>query len=82
MGILRFEDADHKASFKQALRESKYSTSFKERALYIDENHPKEDRPKRRAVGKVKRALMEKQPGRSDVIAWRDKGEVWIGTQR
>ena len=33
-------------------------------------------------MGKVKRALMEKQPERNDVDAQRNKGEVWIGDVR
>eukprot|EP00973_Karenia_brevis_P005042 694051-Karenia_brevis.AAC.1 len=36
----------------------------------------------RRAVGKLKRALMEKDKERTDVIAIRSKGEVWVGKER
>eukprot|EP00973_Karenia_brevis_P029824 4113778-Karenia_brevis.AAC.1 len=77
MGVLRFSSVDHKEEFRTKLRERKYKTTFAESQLYIDNNYPKEDRPKRRAAGKVKRALMEKDGSRQDVVVMRDKGEVW-----
>eukprot|EP00973_Karenia_brevis_P093771 12418999-Karenia_brevis.AAC.1 len=82
MGILRFDNLDDKDEFRNKLRERGYNTTYKDNEFYIDNNWPKDERLKRRAVGKVKRALMEKQPERSDVVAMRDSGEVWVGVTK
>ena len=50
--------------------------------LKISDNLPKEDRARERAVGKVKRALMEVDEDRVDVVVDYASGEVWVGEER
>eukprot|EP00973_Karenia_brevis_P093866 12419529-Karenia_brevis.AAC.1 len=44
IGILKFQNLDEKNDFKERLRKKRYTTSFKDMKLYIDENHDKTER--------------------------------------
>eukprot|EP00973_Karenia_brevis_P012362 1679478-Karenia_brevis.AAC.1 len=76
-GILRFRTWEEKQAIRTKIRTERYSTHHKDKKLYLDDNYSNHDRQKTRAVGKVKRALMEKNPERQDVVAMKNKGEVW-----
>eukprot|EP00973_Karenia_brevis_P020088 2757287-Karenia_brevis.AAC.1 len=74
---------EDKARFQEALRTKKFDKSFDGNKLYVEDNNLSGDeRSKRRAVGKVKRALMEANDSREDVVALRPQGEVWVGSER
>eukprot|EP00973_Karenia_brevis_P037945 5232952-Karenia_brevis.AAC.1 len=82
-GILKFATREEKDTFRKALRDNKFDKSFEGNRLYIEDNDlDKDEKDKRRAVGKVKRALMEAKSDRNDVTALRPQGEVWIGDER
>ena len=81
-GIVRFHSLEEKKSFKKNLSEKKWEQSYQGRPLYINDNDDKQDNDKNRAIGKVKRALMEVNKERKDVVALRRAGEVWIGDER
>ena len=81
-GIVRFHSLEDKKSFKKNLSEKKWDQSYRGRPLAINDNDDKQDNDKNRAIGKVKRALMEVNKERKDVVALRRAGEVWIGDER
>jgi hypothetical protein len=66
---------------EQWLGEGKKEFKYKGvHTLNIGDNESKEQRIQGRAVGKVKRALMEARANRTDVIADRKTGEVLLRT--
>ena len=78
VGILRFNSSAHKKEFKQKLKTNGFSIKHGGRELHVGDNAPKEDKPKERAVGRVKRALMEVKRDHTDVLVLRKKGEVYL----
>ena len=66
-GIIRFRTMKDKSKFKRWLAGLAEPLKYQGRKLHIGDNETKEERTKGRALSKVYRALMEKQPDRKDV---------------
>ena len=67
------------SKFKRWLAGLAEPLKYQGRKLHIGDNETKEERTKGRALSKVYRALMEKQPDRKDVTRERGPGEVIVG---
>ena len=81
-GIIRFKTLKEKGRFKRWLADLKEPLMYKGRKLHIGDNETRAVRTMGRAVSKIKRALMENKPLRTDVIVERRTGEVFIGRKR
>ena len=82
-GIAKFASSKQKSDFKKWLGDGKKEFKFKGlHTLSIGDNEEKTRRIQGRAVGKVKRALMESRANRTDITTDRNAGEVFVGTER
>ena len=82
LGIMRLSSETPKRNFKTKLKEKRFDKQHGGRDLHVGDNVPKDDQQKERAVGKLKKALMEAKKDRSDVQVLRKKGEVWTAEGR
>ena len=80
-GVLRFKSSQGKRRFKEWLSKLPGALTYKGKTLRIGDNETQEEQAKGRALSKVKRALMEAKPGRTDVKIDRPVGEVYVGRQ-
>ena len=81
-GYIKFKDIETKKRFKKGLGGVEDPIKYdEEHKLNIGDNEDKQQQARGRAIGKVKRALHELREGRTDVVADRRAGEVWIGQE-